>query len=54
MMTDPTLSTWKRDVNTDNLVIPFFNIDDLGGEAPRCANNRARGGALNYKLSPFA
>ena len=54
MMRDPTLTTWKRDVNTDNLVIPLFNIEDLGGETPRCANIKAIGGSLNYKLSPFA
>ena len=46
--------TWMRDVNMDDLVILSSNIDDLRGEAPRCTNNKSRGGALNYKMNPFA
>ena len=33
-MMDPTMSTWKMDVNIDDLVIPSSNIDDLGGKTP--------------------
>ena len=53
-ITDPPMITWMRDVNMDDLVILSSNIDDLRGEAPRCANNKSRGGALNYKMNPFA
>ena len=51
-MMDPTVTTWKTNVNIDDLMIPSSNIDDLGGEEPKRANNIARGGALN-KTSPF-
>ena len=48
MMTDSTMTTWKRDVNMDDLVIPSSNVDDLRDEALGCANNKDRGGAYNY------
>jgi hypothetical protein len=38
----------------DDLVIPSLNIDAFGGEAPRHANNRTRGEALNCKMNPSA
>lgn len=52
-MTDPTVITWKTNIHIDDLVIPSSNIDDLGGEEPRRANNKARGGALNCKNEPI-
>lgn len=53
-MTNPAMTTQKRDINIDDLVIPPLKIDDLEGEAPRCANNKARGGAFNSRTNPFA
>ena len=49
MMTEPTMTTWKIDVNMDDLVIPSLNVNYLGGEALGRANKKLEVKLLSVK-----